>query len=726
MAPQDLTLPGVAQRNRKAALTMLALFVLAICLIFMCARWYLQNSRANMQREMGQEMNSQASGKVALLTVWSGTLAGQVNVFVSQDMLRLFAAEVSSSGVSAQDLRQKGSERSADFADNIIPPLDSNGGDINGVDSNGNGSDGVASHDPLKKLAPRLPLMINHLNEFAEKNNFTGVCLVNTDLQIYLAPDGQQSVAEELQPYLKQAIENKHPVLMPVRRENGTLVMDVAFPIFAPLYVDSTGERVVSLLLATYGVLPVTDAATGESSNNQYHTYILQVVNDGLQRIAPTEPSGVVELPGWALANGSLPLGTRIDPGLPKDSQEVYGLALPVPNLPWLVEQNLPVSRIDEKFAEIRQNVMVASAIMTVLVGVMLAALWWSLVSRNERSVAEQMHRLYLVVNQQKQIMDGVNSALSAGIVLNDLNGVIHYANQSFARMCAMDAAALRGKKYSDLGMELAHSLVTHTLAVHRSGEPFNFAEALLVDDTLHYFLTSCTPFRDENGRLSGMVSVYSDMTEIALTQQRSQQMVAQTVNAFVRAIEAVDTYLRGQSAFTAQLAVALADGLGRNDAETLATLRTAANLSHVGMIRLPKELLTKTGALSDEERALLKKHVGFAREALADIDFGLPVLEAITQMYERLDGSGYPAGLTNGAICEHARILAVANTFCALVRPRSYREAHDTDDALNILAETPPKYDLSVVNALRVFLTTEPGRAFMAQLLADQQPNSA
>ena len=716
MAPQDLTLPGVAQRNRKAALTMLALFVLAICLIFLCARWYLQNSRANMQREMGQEMNSQASGKVALLTVWSGTLAGQVNVFVSQDMLRLFAAEVSSSGVAAQDLLQQGNERSTDFADNIVPPLD----------SNGNGSTVAGSHEPLKKLAPRLPLMINYLNEFAEKNNFTGVCLVNTDLQIYLAPDGQQTVAEELKPYLKQAIEDKHPILMPVRRENGRLVMDVAFPIFAPLYVDSTGERVVSLLLGTYGVLPVTDAATGESNNNQYHTYILQVVDDALQRIAPTEPSGVVELPGWALTNGRLPLGTRIDPSLPADSQEVYGLALPVPNLPWLVEQTLPVSRIDEKFAEIRQNVMVASAIMTVLVGVMLAALWWSLVSRNERAVAEQMHRLYLVVNQQKQIMDGVNSALSAGIVLNDLNGVIHYANQSFARMCAMDAAALRGKKYSELGMELAHSLVTHTLVVNRSGEPFNFAEALLVDGKLHYFLTSCTPFRDENGRLSGMVSVYSDMTEIALTQQRSQQMVAQTVNAFVRAIEAVDTYLRGQSAFTAQLAVALADGLGRNDAETLATLRTAANLSHVGMIQLPKELLTKTGALSDEERALLKKHVGFAREALADIDFGLPVLEAIIQMYERLDGSGYPAGLTNGAICEHARILAVANTFCALVRPRSYREAHDTDDALKILSETPPKYDLSVVNALRAFLPTEQGRAFMAQLFADQQPNSA
>ena len=123
----------------------------------------------------------------------------------------------------------------------------------------------------------------------------------------------------------------------------------------------------------------------------------------------------------------------------------------------------------------------------------------------------------------------------------------------------------ITGLQYSELDMELARSLVTHTLAVHRANEPFSFAEALLVEGNLRYFLTSCTPFRDENGRLSGMVSVYSDMTEIAVAQQRSQQMVAQTVNAFVKAIEAVDTYLRGQSAFTAQLAVSLACALGRN-----------------------------------------------------------------------------------------------------------------------------------------------------------------
>lgn len=711
MAPQELTLPGVAQRNRKAALTMSALFVLALCLIFIFARWYLHDSRAHLLREMGQDMNSQASGKVALLTVWSGTLAGQVNVFVAQDMLRLFAAEVASAGVPAKDMLQLARQGQTGVeADMLLP---------SGVASNG---------DPLKKFAPRLPLMVNNLREFMEKNSFSGASLVNTDLQMYLAPDGVQPPDEEQRPFLQQALNSKQPVLMPVRRENGRLVMDMAFPIFAPLYVDSTGDRVVSLLLATYSVLPVTAAATGAAGNgSQYNTFILQSFGEKLQRIAPTEVSGVSDLPGWSLHDEKLPLGTRIDPGLPEGEREIYGLALPVPNLPWLVEQTLPVSRIDEKFAGIRQNVVVASLIMAALAGGLLVSLWWSLVSRNERAVAEQMHKLYLVVNQQKQIMDGVNSALSAGIVLNDLNGVIHYANQSFARLCGREKATeLRGQKYSELDMELARSLVTHTLAVHRAGEPFSFAEALLVDGKLRYFLTSCTPFRDENGRLSGMVSVYSDMTDIAVAQQRSQQMVAQTVNAFVKAIEAVDSYLRGQSAFTAQLAVSLAGGLGRNDAETLATLRTAANLSHVGMIQLPKDLLTKTGALSAQERALLQQHVEFAREALADIDFGLPVLEAITQMYERLDGSGYPLALGDAGICLNARILAVANTFCALMRPRSYREAHSTEDALNILSETPPKYDATVVGSLRAFLKTEQGMVFLEHLLRDPQPNSA
>lgn len=160
-----------------------------------------------------------------------------------------------------------------------------------------------------------------------------------------------------------------------------------------------------------------------------------------------------------------------------------------------------------------------------------------------------------------------------------------------------------------------------------------------------------------------------------------------------------------------------LASRLGRDDAETLSTLGIAANLLHLGMVRLPRDLITKSGALTSEERARMQRHVEYARDVLEDIDFGLPVLEAIVQSCERLDGSGYPAGLAGDAICPNARVLAVANTFCALVRPRSYRGAHSAEEALRILEQTPPRYDAHVVSALRALLDTEEGQAFLLQL---------
>ena len=213
------------------------------------------------------------------------------------------------------------------------------------------------------------------------------------------------------------------------------------------------------------------------------------------------------------------------------------------------------------------------------------------------------------------------------------------------------------------------------------------------------------------------MVSVYSDITELVQAQNRVQQMVSQSVAVFVRAIEAIDPYLCGQSSFMAQLAVTLAHCLGVNDDATESTLRTAASLSQVGMIQLPKELLTKAGVLTDDERRKLHKHVEYARAALSGIDFGLPVLPAITQMYERLDGSGYPAGLKGDEICFNARLLAVANTFCALARPRSYRAACNTEKMLSILSVEPAQYDPGIVQALREFLLTESGERFMRQL---------
>ncbi|MBQ9405818.1 MAG: PAS domain-containing protein [Desulfovibrio sp.] len=704
MASQDSHFSGATRRNRRAALFLVALFALSVGVICYGAHWYHANSRAQLLRETTQSMDAQAYSKAALLTVWAGNLVDQIHAFVSQDMLRLFASEANETHIPAREflrLAQEQDKASAHAGQSVSQ----------------DGENGTA----LGTLAPRLPLMRGLLKDFIDRTGFWDVCLVNTDLQVYLTPAAGPIIGDQDKAYLEQALQSKKPVFMPVRRVDADLVMDVAFPVFAPLYVDSSGERVVAILLGTCNVLSVARAATRHTADEAFDTAILQHVGGQLQRIDPDAPQGYVDLPGWELNEDRLSPATRNDPRR-QDGGKSYCLARPVPYLPWLVEQSVSAERLAVDEMTLRRNILLFTALTVAFIGVVLAALWWALVGRSEHALAEEMRRLYFMVNQQKQILDGVNAALPAGVVLNDMNGVIFYANQSFAAMCGHKVESLPGQQHTALGMELARSLVTHTLAVHGSGARADFTETLSQGGGRHYYMASCMPFHDGQGKLSGVVSVYNDVTAQAVAQQRAQHMITQTVSALVRAIEAVDAYLCGQSALTARLAELLASHLGRGDAATLATLRTAASLSQVGMIRLPRSLLTKSGALTPEERKLLHRHVDYAREVLEGIDFGLPVLEAITQMYERTDGSGYPAGLQGETICFNARVLAVANTFCALMRPRSYRAEHSMEDALRILEEKPPKYDIVVVNALRDLLEAEEGKAFVQLLHEDKE----
>lgn len=106
-----------------------------------------------------------------------------------------------------------------------------------------------------------------------------------------------------------------------------------------------------------------------------------------------------------------------------------------------------------------------------------------------------------------------------------------------------------------------------------------------------------------------------------------------------------------------------------------------------------------------------------YARETLKNINFELPVVEAISQMNEFMDGSGYPEKLHGDEIGIYGRILSVANTFCALIRPRSYRNAKSVDVALNILESESAKYDQHVVHALREYLKTPAGKRFVRSL---------
>ncbi len=189
-------------------------------------------------------------------------------------------------------------------------------------------------------------------------------------------------------------------------------------------------------------------------------------------------------------------------------------------------------------------------------------------------------------------------------------------------------------------------------------------------------------------------------------------------VAALVRAVELRDRYLAGHSRRLAGFSVAVAQRL-ESGAEEIATVEIAANLSQIGKLAVAREILTKPERLSEAEIVQMQQHIDHAAAILRDIDFELPVLETITQMHERLDGGGYPAGLAGERIRLTARILGACDVFCARVAPRSYRSGISPEAALDILEQNGHRYDPAVIAALRAVAGSVTGEKLIAGLAA-------
>ena len=134
--------------------------------------------------------------------------------------------------------------------------------------------------------------------------------------------------------------------------------------------------------------------------------------------------------------------------------------------------------------------------------------------------------------------------------------------------------------------------------------------------------------------------------------------------------------------------------------------LRVASILHDIGKIAIPAEILTKPYGVSEVEYSLIKCHPAVAYDILKEIHFPWPVADIVLQHHERIDGSGYPAGLRGDAILLEAKILAVADSVEALSSHRPYRAALGIADALDHIRENRTTlFEADVVEAcVRVF----------------------
>jgi HD-GYP domain-containing protein (c-di-GMP phosphodiesterase class II)/type II secretory pathway predicted ATPase ExeA len=134
---------------------------------------------------------------------------------------------------------------------------------------------------------------------------------------------------------------------------------------------------------------------------------------------------------------------------------------------------------------------------------------------------------------------------------------------------------------------------------------------------------------------------------------------------------EEPDVYLLNHCVNVAAQGVKIAMGMGYSEDE-LKQLSLAAFIHDVGMGDIPKQIWTKRGALSNSEIEEMRKHPIYGYERLKPLD---DIAHIVLHEHERMDGSGYPSGMSGGEIHEFSYIIGVADIYDSLLHTRPYRD---------------------------------------------------
>lgn len=218
------------------------------------------------------------------------------------------------------------------------------------------------------------------------------------------------------------------------------------------------------------------------------------------------------------------------------------------------------------------------------------------------------------------------------------------------------------------------------------------------------YALVSYYPVR-AGEEVIGIGVIVVDITDRKESEQAYIALTQAAVGAIAAAVEARDPYTAGHQRKVSELAASIASELGLDEHE-IEGIRLAASIHDIGKISIPSEILSKPSSLTATEMSLVREHSRIGAEIVQGIDFPWPIAGMIRQHHERMDGSGYPDGLSGDEILVGARVIAVADIVDAMASHRPYRPSRGLQDALHQIAlERGTTLDADVVDAcVRLF----------------------
>lgn len=290
-----------------------------------------------------------------------------------------------------------------------------------------------------------------------------------------------------------------------------------------------------------------------------------------------------------------------------------------------------------------------------------------------------------------------------------DLKAKIHYVNRRFQEVTGYSKSEVEGRYWPSLGITPDYTgILLKRMLQKMLGKPRSPMEIeIKCKDGRSKHISGIGELIRKKGIPVGFQVTAQDITERKEAEERAEKIAKQLLKALEDIIETMaitvelrDPYTAGHQRRVAQLASAIAADIGLPE-EKQTGIRFAGLIHDIGKIRIPTEILTHPGILTEAEIRIIRTHPSTGYEILKNIEFPWPIAPAIFQHHERLDGSGYPSGLVNDEIIIEAKILAVADVVEAMASHRPYRPSLGLDRALEeIHSNSGTLYEPLAVNS--------------------------
>jgi len=315
----------------------------------------------------------------------------------------------------------------------------------------------------------------------------------------------------------------------------------------------------------------------------------------------------------------------------------------------------------------------------------------------------EMWRRYAFIVNTAREFMTLINRDLRYEAVSN-----------SYCAAHRKSPDQILNKTVHEIWGPVSADIIKSHLDRCFSGQEVSYQEAFEFDrgGSRHYDVNYYPYRRSIDGEITHAVVVTHDVNDHVLNKisledniKKLKRMMSGIIATISAMVEMRDPYTAGHQRAVARIAEAIAQTMDLSKEQT-DIIKISAEIHDIGKIYIPAEILSKPSRLNDMEYNLIKSHPEMGHIILKNIDFPVPIAPIIIQHHERMDGSGYPHGLSGDQICLEAKIIAVADVIDSMSSHRPYRAALGIDQALEELRNNRGiLYDPEVVDAcLRLY----------------------